>query len=357
MAIGLEASEAGRRATGRRVVLEDGVSAPSARLAFALHLRHGDMMMPLRHTVVLPLAIPLLAACAPASEDTPPAETTQVADAAPMRIASVDGFSTPESVAYDPEQDVYYVSNINGNPSAADNNGFISRMRADGTVDSLRFILGGRGGVALNAPKGMAIVGDTLWVSDIDAIRGFNKRTGAVVATIDVRGRAKFLNDVAAGPDGTLYISDTGIEFSASGEMSHPGPDQVLWVVGRTVEPVVQGERLSGPNGVTWDAANNRLLIVSYAGSSIMSWRPGEQAASSVATGPGGWDGVEVLADGRVLVSSWTDSTVHVLDSTGTVRPLVTGLPSPADIGFDTRRGRVAVPLFMGNRVELWEIR
>lgn len=313
--------------------------------------------MPLRHTVVLPLAILLLAACAPASEETPAAETAQAADAAPMRIASIEGFSTPESVVYDSEQDLYYVSNIDGNPAAADNNGFISRMRADGTVDSLRFILGGRSGVALHAPKGMAIIADTLWVSDIDAIRAFNKRTGAAVATINLRGRARFLNDVAAGPDGVLYVTDTGIEFNASGEMSHPGPDQVLRVTGRTVEAVLQGEQLSGPNGVTWDAANNRLLIVSYAGNSIMSWRPGEQAADSVATGPGGWDGVEVLADGRVLVSSWSDSTVHVLDSTGMMRPLVTGLPSPADIGFDTRRGRVAVPLFMDNRVELWEIR
>ena len=313
--------------------------------------------MPLRHTVILPLAILLLAACAPAAEETPPAETTQAADAAPMRIASIEGFSTPESVVYDSEQDLYYVSNIDGNPSAADNNGFISRMRADGTVDSLRFILGGRSGVALHAPKGMAIIADTLWVSDIDAIRAFDKRTGAAVASIDLRGRARFLNDVAAGSDGVLYVTDTGIEFNASGEMSHPGPDQVFRVTGRTVEAVVQGEQLAGPNGVTWDAANNRLLIVSLAGNSVMTWRPGEQAATSIATGPGGWDGVEVLADGRVLVSSWTDSTVHVLDSTGTMRPLVTGLPSPADIGFDTRRGRVAVPLFMDNRVELWEIR
>lgn len=314
--------------------------------------------MPLRHTVAVSIAFLLLAGCAPATDETPvAADTPQPADFAPLRIATIDGFSTPESVVYDAEQDLYYVSNINGNPSAFDNNGFISRMRADGTVDSLRFIMGGRGGVALNAPKGMAIIGDTLWVADIDAMRAFNKRTGAAVATIGLRGRARFLNDVAAGPDGSLYVSDTGIEFDADGEMSHPGPNQVLRVTGRTAEAVVQGEQLAGPNGVTWDGANNRLLIVSFAGNSIMSWTPGEQAPSSLVSGPGQFDGVEVLADGRVLVSSWADSTVHVLDASGALQPLVTGVPSPADIGVDTRRSRVAVPLFMDNRVELWEIR
>lgn len=314
--------------------------------------------MPLRHTVAVSIAFLLLAGCAPAEDEAPvAADTPQPADFAPLRIATIEGFSTPESVVYDAEQDLYYVSNINGNPSAFDNNGFISRMRADGTVDSLRFIMGGRGGVALNAPKGMAIIGDTLWVADIDAIRAFNKRTGATVATIGLRGRARFLNDVAAGPDGSLYVSDTGIEFDAGGEMSHPGPDQVLRVTGRTAEAVVQGEQLAGPNGVTWDGANNRLLIVSFAGNSIMSWTPGEQAPSSLVSGPGQFDGVEVLADGRVLVSSWADSTVHVLDASGALQPLVTGVPAPADIGVDTRRSRVAVPLFMDNRVELWEIR
>ena len=72
---------------------------------------------------------------------------------------------------------VYFVANINGSPLGKDGNGFISRLTRDGKVDSLKFIAGGRGGAVLNAPKGMAISGDTLWVADIDAARAFHKRS------------------------------------------------------------------------------------------------------------------------------------------------------------------------------------
>ena len=41
--------------------------------------------------------------------------------------------NTPESVRYDPELDVFFVSNINGNPSQHDGNGFIAVVRADST--------------------------------------------------------------------------------------------------------------------------------------------------------------------------------------------------------------------------------
>ena len=63
--------------------------------------------------------------------------------------------------------------------------------------------------MTLNAPKGMALRGDTLFVADIDILRMFNRRTGAPLGGVDVAERgATFLNDVAVGPDGSLYITD-----------------------------------------------------------------------------------------------------------------------------------------------------
>jgi sugar lactone lactonase YvrE len=273
------------------------------------------------------------------------------------KVLMVQGFKTPESVKYDSDLDLYFVTNINGNPSAKDNNGFISRVHPDGTVDSLAFVSGGRGGVTLNGPKGTAIVGDTLWVADIDAVRGFNKRTGAPVATVDLaKLGAKFLNDLAVGPDGALYVTDTGILFDAGGTVSHPGPDRIFRVgVKRDVSVATQGDTLDRPNGITWDAANASFVVVSFGGPAVFSWKLGDKAPTVIARGPGAWDGVEVLADGRIIASSWADSTVDVVAS-GKVARLISGVPSPADIGLDTKRNRVLIPIFQQDRVEVWQL-
>ncbi len=302
-------------------------------------------------------AITLLVGCA--RDETETTGDTAAGDAAPVefaRAATIDGgFKTPESVRFDPIDDVYFVSNINGSPGAKDNNGFIARVRAEGgEIDSLMFIAGGRGGVTLNAPKGMAVTGDTLWVTDIDAVRAFNKTTGRPIASHVIQG-AVFLNDIATGPDGALYITDTGIQINDAG-MSHPGPDRVFKLTrAGQVSPALQFTSLVGPNGITWDDANQRFVIVAFAGTDIFAWKPGDTTATSIAAGKGEFDGVERLPDGRILVSSWADSSVYVLDGATLVRAVL-GVQSPADIGVDTKRNRVAVPLFQANRVELFAI-
>src|SRR5829696_4807446 len=53
---------------------------------------------------------------------------------AARRVAALEGFKTAESVRFDSAQNVWFVSNVNGNPSVKDNNGFISRVRGDGSA-------------------------------------------------------------------------------------------------------------------------------------------------------------------------------------------------------------------------------
>ncbi|HEY6853125.1 MAG TPA: hypothetical protein VI139_02675, partial [Gemmatimonadales bacterium] len=79
--------------------------------------------------VVIGVGMALAAACKPAAK----------VPAGPTKVATVDSLQTPESVLWDAAADVYFVSNINGNPSVKDNNGFISRVKPNGAIDSLHF--------------------------------------------------------------------------------------------------------------------------------------------------------------------------------------------------------------------------
>ena len=291
--------------------------------------------------VAAPALSLLLAACA----TSPGSAGEAQAPATGGPIAVREGFTAPEAVRYDPDQDLYFVANWGTGPAGArDDNGFISRMRPDGSIDSLRFIAGGTNGVTLHAPRGMTIVGDTLWVADADAVRGFHRRSGAPLAAVDFSGvNPGFLNDVASGPDGAVYVTDTGRNTIHA---VRGGPTLAL---GDTA--------LGSPNGITWDAANARFLVVPFGGArDIRAWKAGSAALQSVGTSTGArYDGIEVLAGGRVLVASQADTSLHLFTG-GQGRVLLrTGGP-PADIGVDTRRNRVAVPIVALNRVEIWAL-
>ena len=317
------------------------------------------------HRNRLPLALIAAAsvACSSgenASADSGAVKAADTAAAAPAMFASAgvtDSMKTPESVRYDADLDAYFVSNINGNPSAKDGNGFIARVDAGNTSAVTKLAEGGKSGVTLNAPKGMAIVGDTLWVADIDAVRAFNKRTGAPIATVDLRPmKAEFLNDVVAGPDGSIYVTDTGIRFDATGGMTHPGQDQIFKITGRKATVAIKSDSaLKAPNGIAWDGANSRFILGPFNDKGVSAWKDGDSTVTAVGSGPGGYDGVEVLADGRILVTSWADSSVQVI-ANGAFRKVIANVEGPADIGIDTKRNVVALPRFNAGRVEYFTI-
>ena len=284
-------------------------------------------------------------AAPPAGPPGTPAPSPSTQPAAARLVATVEGFAGPEAVRYDPDQDVYFVANFNGAGGAADDNGFISRMRPDGTIEALRWVAGGANGATLHAPRGMAISGDTLWAADVGAVRGFDRRTGAPLATVPFDGMdAGFRNDVAVGADGALYVTDTG-------------RNRIYRVHGGAATVALADSALGSPNGITWDAANDRFVVVPYGGAkALVAWRPGTATLTTIAAGPGGrYDGVEVVSGGRLVVASQADTSLHV--SRGDVLvPFARTSGRPADIGVDTRRGRVAVPFIALNRVEIWTL-
>ena len=301
---------------------------------------------------VLLLAGVALAACSPPADEagegrepepTPSVGWDVVQDSS-QRVGAIEGLSGPESVRYDPDQDVWFVSNWDGDGEARDANGFVSRVSAEtGQVETLRFAQG-TAEHPLHAPRGMFLVGDTLWVADIDGVHGFDRRSGEPVAFVDLTSfEPGFLNDVVQGPDGALYLTDTG-------------KSTVYRIAGREVTIALADTVLGNPNGITWDAAREELVMVPWdPGFRVHTWRPGESPQGfGLTSTPGRMDGIEPYGR-RLLMASQSDSSIVLMDAGETW--LVIKVPGrPADIGVDTRRGRIAVPYVDLDRVDVWAL-
>jgi hypothetical protein len=260
------------------------------------------------------------------------------------------GFQTPESVLHDVTSDTYLVSNINGSPLDKDDNGFISKLSPDGQVQNLKWIDGAAADVELNAPKGLGIVNGKLYVADIDVIRTFDAETGKPGQQIKVAGAA-FLNDVAVAPDGTVYVSDTGLAAGKDGGLEPNKKDAIYKVTTKgKLSTLIKSEKLGLPNGLYADATG--LSVVTWQGALYKVSLDGKQEASLKAPGAQ-LDGLLHTADGQVVFSSWEKSAVFVGTAGGEFTPLLSGLEAPADIGYDAKRGQLLVPLFTKNAVEI----
>lgn len=271
-------------------------------------------------------------------------------------IAWLGDLHQPESVKYDAEQDMFFISNMVGTGSAKDANGYIVEVRANDLANSKVFAENGKAGVVLDAPKGMAIHGDTLWIADIDVMRAINRKTGVAIGNLDLKPYgALLLNDVTFGGDGAMYITDTGILMTDKGVI-YKGADKIFAVKDGKVRIVAQGASLGRPNGITWDKEANRLVVVTFDPfhSQIFSLAPnGERRL--LGKGNGKFDGVEPVGGGRFMVASWNDSSVRLVGN-GTNRRIANNVLAPADIGYDTRRNRLAIPLGPLNQMQLWQL-
>lgn len=274
------------------------------------------------------------------------------------RVATVEGFYGPEAARYDAEQDAWFVSNMLGPGSAHDGKGYIVRLNGSSVGTAAIWAISGRNGVHLDAPKGIAFQGDTLWTADIDVLRGFDKRTGAPVGEIDFKPYgAVLLNDLAVGPDGTIYVTDTGIQMTDIGVI-YVGGEKIFAVsAGRKVSVVTEGPQLKRPNGVVWDPASKQWVVVGFDPFDSPLYVPGhgDDRPNVLAHGKGRFDGLQTLGDGRVLVSGWSDSALLVIGNGQHVR-LVRDLTSPAAIGVDMKRHLVAIPEAIMGRVSFWEL-
>lgn len=268
---------------------------------------------------------------------------------APIVVRGV-GLATPESFVHDAESDVYLVSNINGAPLDADDNGFISVVSPEGKLINLKWIDGTADSITLNAPKGMAVSDQYLYVADITTIRRFDRRTGAPRGEFPIPG-ATFLNDVAAGEDGGIYFTDTGLKAGANGGGFEPtGTDAVyrLWPNG-SLDTLARGDSLGRPNGIA--VTGDSVWVVGFGSGEL--YRVVNGGRTDVRKLPtGGLDGL-VVANGEVFTSSWEGASLLRGPIGGPFTAMVKELPAPADIGHDLWRHRILIPLFNGNELRI----
>lgn len=197
-----------------------------------------------------------------------------------------EGFSSPEGVAVD--GDTLLISNVAGDATARDGNGWISRVSMQGEILEKKWAEG------FNAPKGMAVHNGLLYVSDIDTFHIVNIETGKRINSFSVPG-ADFLNDVTVW-NGAVYVSDSGRKsiYRLDEEGSQP------WLTA----PI-----LNGVNGIL--ARGDRLLASTMAEGLLLSISA-TGVIEELAGGMNDADGIADLGDGNLLVSSWTGSIWYV---------------------------------------------
>ena len=266
----------------------------------------------------------------------------------PIPVTGV-GLAAPESVFYDVQSDVYLVSNVNGTPLAQDNNGYISRVSPDGKVLDLKWIASGVNGVRLNSPTGMAVVGSTLYVADVHSVRKFDLKTGKPRGSITIPGTS-FLNDLTSDRAGSVYVSDMGAIYEAKG-FEPTGTDAVYKIspAGR-VTVLAKGTQLLEPNGLL-ALPGGKVQVAPFGSNETYTLDAKGQMSDRVKLPGGALDGVVATDDGRLLVSSWETSSIYAIDAQGSVSVLADKLPSPADIGWDSKRERVMTPILGENRL------
>ena len=189
----------------------------------------------LARIVFLAVALGLAVACRRA-----PKGAAGDSASAPSGVSGV-GLAGPTAVLHDPDFDRYYVSNSNGVPGAADDNGFISILSPAGDTIALKWIDGASREVSLSSPRGMAVVGPYLYVADLTTIRRFDRRSGAPLGEVPIAG-ARSLDDMKSAADGTLYFTDTG-DSVTTGAVYRLSQDGKL-------DTLARGPELGHPTGV-----------------------------------------------------------------------------------------------------------
>ena len=268
------------------------------------------------------------------------------AEAAPKLLWETKGLAQPESVVVDPATGAIYVSNIVGAVMQKDGNGFIAKLNGDGKMVTRQWVKG------LDSPTGLALHDRTLYVADVDQLVEINAASGEIVKRYPAKG-ATFLNDVAIGPDGTVYVSDT--------------PSNTIWrLKDGSFEPWLADDKLNGPNGLL--VQGDTLVVASLgkipgvgqkqelAGLSLISLK--DQSVTKLGNGKpiGNLDGLELLQPGVYLVTDWAAGALYRVDAKGKAEQLIDLNQGSADLTYLPDKKTVLIPMMLDNTLVAYRL-
>ncbi|MFP4470778.1 MAG: SMP-30/gluconolactonase/LRE family protein [Bacteroidales bacterium] len=248
--------------------------------------------------------------------------------------ASDQAFKVPESVFYDAENEVLYVSNINGKPTDKDGNGFLSKMSINGKIERLEWITG------LNAPKGMNMKDGKLYVADIDRVAEIDVQKGSLIRFFEAEN-AEFLNDITIDDKGVIYVSDmsTGAVYRIKDGMISE------WFPSGTFK---------SPNGMNF--MDGKVYLGTKG--AIIAIDPETKAQETTATFEGSVDGLEIDMQGRFVFSDW-NGLVRRTEPGGEPEVLFNTTDKKiqaADIHLMREEHVLLVPTFYDNRVVAYKM-
>lgn len=247
---------------------------------------------------------------------------------------SAELLTTSESVCYYPENKDLFVACINGKPLDKDGKGFIAKLSLTGDIVVLKWITG------LNAPKGMGIFNNFLYVTDIDRVIKISIKDEEVVKEFQVEG-AQFLNDITVDPDGNIYISDMST-------------NQIHRIHKDEIDTYYSNDKIIKPNGLAFE--NGKLLIGTKNG--IFSLSPKDKQLIHLVKNTGGIDGLEPDGNGNYIISDWSGKVQLVHPDKKAIILFDTSNDgiNAADICYIADRELLLVPTFFNNRVTAYYI-
>jgi len=250
-----------------------------------------------------------------------------------LQWSSDTTLKTCESVLYDKSKNILYVSNIDGEPTKKDNNGFIAKVGLDGKVENLKWVTG------LSAPKGMGLSNGKLYVTDITDLVEIDTAKGKIAKKYPVKG-AKFLNDIAIGEDGTVYFTDSET-------------NKIHTFKNGKVETFKE-DSLKGPNGLF--VLNGKLYLTSMGSNDLKEIDLTTKKDTVLASGIGYGDGVEYTGKDNVfVVSNWAGQVFLAKDGKATLLIDTQDKKlNSADIAYIPEQNLLLVPTFGGNRIDAY---